>query len=110
MLTCFRRAPPYPRAIMPATSSRPAASANLSAEGPAKADAFRDLFRSRVVMLDGAMGSMIQTYKLGEADFRGERLKAHPHDLKGNNDLLSLTRADVIEKIHADYFAAGADI
>jgi 5-methyltetrahydrofolate--homocysteine methyltransferase len=56
------------------------------------------------------MGSMIQTYKLEEAAFRGEQFKSHPHDLKGNNDLLSLTRPDVIEKIHTDYFAAGADM
>lgn len=56
------------------------------------------------------MGSMIQTYKLSEADFRGERFKSHPHDLKGNNDLLCLTRPDIIEKIHGDYFAAGADM
>ena len=74
------------------------------------AQAFRDLFAARIVVLDGAMGSMIQTFKLGEADFRGARFKAHPHDLQGNNDLLSLTRPDVIEKTHADYFAAGADI
>ena len=53
---------------------------------------------------------MIQTYNLSEADFRGDRFKAHAHDLKGNNDLLSLTRPDVIENIHADYFSAGADM
>jgi 5-methyltetrahydrofolate--homocysteine methyltransferase len=74
------------------------------------AAALRALFASRIVVLDGAMGSMIQTYKLEETDFRGERFKAHAHDLKGNNDLLCLTRPDVIEKIHGDYFAAGADM
>jgi 5-methyltetrahydrofolate--homocysteine methyltransferase len=74
------------------------------------AAALRALFASRIVVLDGAMGSMIQTYKLEEADFRGDRFKGHPHDLKGNNDLLCLTRPDVIEKIHGDYFAAGADM
>ncbi|MEY4940107.1 MAG: hypothetical protein RIQ93_1842, partial [Verrucomicrobiota bacterium] len=73
-------------------------------------EAFRALFASRLVVLDGAMGSMIQTYNLSEADFRGKRFSAHPHDLQGNNDLLALTRPDVIAKIHADYFAAGADI
>ena len=73
-------------------------------------EALRALFASRIAVLDGAMGSMIQTFKLGEADFRGERFKDHPHDLKGNNDLLCLTRPDVIEKIHGDYFAAGADM
>jgi 5-methyltetrahydrofolate--homocysteine methyltransferase len=75
-----------------------------------RADAFRRMFAGRIVILDGAMGSMIQTYKLEEADFRGPRFASHPHDLKGNNDLLSLTRPDVIEAIHRDYFAAGADI
>jgi 5-methyltetrahydrofolate--homocysteine methyltransferase len=71
---------------------------------------FEALFAARIVVLDGAMGSMIQTYKLEEPDFRGERFRSHAHDLKGNNDLLCLTRPDVIEKIHGDYFAAGADI
>ena len=75
-----------------------------------RADAFRRLFAAKIVVLDGAMGSMIQTFKLEERDFRGEQFKSHPHDLQGNNDLLSLTRPDVIEKIHADYFAAGADM
>jgi 5-methyltetrahydrofolate--homocysteine methyltransferase len=72
--------------------------------------ALQTLFQQRIVILDGAMGSMIQTYKLEEPDFRGERFKAHPHDLKGNNDLLCLTRPDIIEGIHAQYFAAGADM
>jgi 5-methyltetrahydrofolate--homocysteine methyltransferase len=72
--------------------------------------ALKSLFESKVVVLDGAMGSMIQTYGLEEADFRGEPFKAHPHDLKGNNDLLSITRPDVIGKIHGEYFAAGADM
>jgi 5-methyltetrahydrofolate--homocysteine methyltransferase len=83
---------------------------STSTRSPEDADAFRRLFASKIVVLDGAMGSMIQSYNLGEADFRGERLKSHPHDLKGNNDLLSLTRPDVIEKIHGDDFAAGADM
>lgn len=56
------------------------------------------------------MGSMIQTYSLQENDFRSERFTSHPHDLKGNNDLLCLTRPDIIEEIHSAYFAAGADI
>jgi 5-methyltetrahydrofolate--homocysteine methyltransferase len=64
----------------------------------------------RIVIIDGAMGTMIQRYKLGEADYRGERFKDHPKDLKGNNDLLVLTRPDVIREIHAGYLAAGADI
>jgi 5-methyltetrahydrofolate--homocysteine methyltransferase len=68
------------------------------------------LFSERIVILDGAMGTMIQTYNLTEADFRGTRFRFHPHDLKGNNDLLSLTRPDVIEQIHFDYYSAGADV
>ena len=64
----------------------------------------------RIAILDGAMGTMIQRYKLTEADFRGERFKDHPKDLKGNNDLLQLTRPDVIREIHEQYLAAGADI
>ena len=75
-----------------------------------RADAFRRLFASKIVVLDGAMGSMIQTFKLGEAEFRGAQFKSHAHDLKGNNDLLSLTRPEVIEQIHRDYFVAGADM
>ena len=68
------------------------------------------ILSERIVILDGAMGTMIQRYKLGEADFRGERFKNHPKDLKGNNDLLQLTRPDVIREIHEQYLAAGADI
>jgi 5-methyltetrahydrofolate--homocysteine methyltransferase len=64
----------------------------------------------RVLLLDGAMGTMIQRYKLSEADFRGERFKNHPCDLKGNNDLLSITQPQIIETIHSEYFEAGADI
>lgn len=64
----------------------------------------------RILILDGAMGTMIQRFKLEEHDFRGERFKDHPLDLKGNNDLLGLTRPDVILDIHRQYLAAGADI
>lgn len=62
------------------------------------------------MVLDGAMGTMIQRHKLGEDDFRNDALKDHPHPLKGNNDLLSITRPDIIKEIHAQYFEAGADI
>jgi len=62
------------------------------------------------MVLDGAMGTMLQSYNLEEADFRGDRFHDHPVDLKGNNDLLSLTRPDVIAAIHRAYFEAGADI
>ncbi|MGQ0501575.1 MAG: methionine synthase [Panacagrimonas sp.] len=70
----------------------------------------RDLLARRILVIDGAMGTMVQGYKLGEADYRGERFKDWPHDLKGNNDLLVLTQPDIIREIHAKYLAAGADI
>src|SRR5829696_556864 len=66
--------------------------------------------QQRILILDGAMGTMIQPHKLTEADFRGDRFEDHSKDLKGNNDLLILTRPDVITEIHHDYLAAGADI
>ncbi|MBC9072781.1 methionine synthase [Thauera sp. CAU 1555] len=64
----------------------------------------------RILILDGAMGTMIQQYKLGEGDYRGSRFVDHPKDLKGNNDLLVLTRPDVIGEIHRSYLEAGADL
>jgi 5-methyltetrahydrofolate--homocysteine methyltransferase len=70
----------------------------------------QDLLRERILVLDGAMGTMIQRYSLEEKDFRGEILKDHPHPLKGNNDLLSITRPDIIKEIHRQYFEAGSDI
>ncbi len=69
-----------------------------------------DILRERILVLDGAMGTMIQRHTLEEADFRGERFKNHDHPLKGNNDLLSITRPDIIKDIHRQYFEAGADI
>ena len=73
-------------------------------------DTLRRLLKRRVLVLDGAMGTMIQRYKLSEADWRGERLRNHQHDVKGNSDALILTRPDVISAIHQEYLAAGADI
>ena len=70
----------------------------------------RELLERRILILDGAMGTMIQRRKLTEADFRGERFKNHGRDLKGNSDLLVLTRPDVIGDIHREYLDAGADI
>jgi len=70
----------------------------------------QELAQKRILILDGAMGTMIQRYKLTEADFRGERFSDYKSDLKGNNDLLSITRPDVITQIHLDYLNAGADI
>ncbi|MBK9255831.1 MAG: methionine synthase [Saprospiraceae bacterium] len=69
-----------------------------------------DIVKSRILVLDGAMGTMIQRYKLQEEDYRGIQFKDHLHDLKGNNDLLSITRPDIIESIHRAYLDAGADI
>ncbi|MEO7851438.1 MAG: homocysteine S-methyltransferase family protein [Rubrivivax sp.] len=69
-----------------------------------------ELLRQRIMVIDGAMGTMIQRYKLAEADYRGERFKDHPKDLKGNNELLQFSRPDVIAQIHEQYLAAGADM
>lgn len=96
---------------------------------PARAQALQDALASRILVLDGAMGTMIQRHELQEADYRGERFRdgydslfatdghAHDancgcqgHDQRGNNDLLSLTRPDIIGGIHAEYLAAGADL
>jgi 5-methyltetrahydrofolate--homocysteine methyltransferase len=68
------------------------------------------LLAQRILVLDGAMGTMIQSYKLSEADYRGERFADFAHDLKGNNDLLTLTQPQIIKEIHTQYLAAGADI
>ncbi|MFN8261083.1 MAG: homocysteine S-methyltransferase family protein [Chitinophagales bacterium] len=73
-------------------------------------NSLNQIAKERILILDGAMGTMIQRYKLEEADYRGERWKNHPHPLKGNNDLLSITRPDIIKEIHRQYFEAGADI
>ena len=84
---------------------------------PARPDTepvLRDLLARRILVLDGAMGTMIQRYRLSEDDFRGigrtERFVAHPTDLKGNNELLQLNRPEVIQEIHEQYLAAGSDI
>ena len=70
----------------------------------------QDLLARRILVLDGAMGTMIQRHKLSEQDFRGARFANHSHDLKGDNDVLVLTRPDVIGSIHREYLAAGSDI
>ena len=70
----------------------------------------QEVLKDRILVLDGAMGTMIQRHILEEEDFRGERFKDHTHPLKGNNDLLSLTRPDIIKEIHSLYYEAGADI
>ncbi len=70
----------------------------------------REILKDRILVLDGAMGSLIQEYKLSDADYRGEKFKDFPHEVKGNNDMLSITKPEVIKEIHAKYFEAGADI
>ncbi|MBF0162609.1 MAG: methionine synthase, partial [Magnetococcales bacterium] len=75
-----------------------------------KRERFHELLRSRILVLDGAMGTMIQKHALTEADFRGQRFADHPVDVQGNNDLLTLTRPELIHAIHAAYLEAGADI
>ena len=78
---------------------------------PTKAfDQINKIMKERIMVIDGAMGTAVQKYKLTEEDFRGERFKDHTHDLKGNNDILVITRPDVIEEIHTKYLEAGADI
>ena len=75
-----------------------------------RAQALPETLKQRIAILDGAMGTMIQRFKLTEADYRGERFKDFPRDVKGNNELLSLTRPEVIRDIHEGYLAAGADL
>ena len=70
----------------------------------------KDCLNERILIIDGAMGTMIQRHKLKEEDYRGERFKNWPSDVKGNNDLLNLTRPDLITAIHKEYLEAGADI
>ena len=69
-----------------------------------------DILNDRILVLDGAMGTMLQRFNFSEEDFRGERFKDFPHPLKGNNDLLSLTQPEAVKEVHRQYFAAGADI
>ena len=73
-------------------------------------DKLHDILARRILLLDGAMGTMIQQRRLTESDFRGDRFKDHARDLKGNNDVLVLTRPDVIGGIHREYLAAGSDV
>jgi 5-methyltetrahydrofolate--homocysteine methyltransferase len=94
-----------------ATASRRASyNSRMNALPYTRAAALPQLLRDRIVVLDGAMGTMIQRYRLGESDYRGERFRDHPRSLKGNGDILQLTRPDVVEAIHEAYLRAGADI
>ncbi len=82
----------------------------MPATQPDRTAELKNLLEKHILVLDGAMGTMIQRQGLQEADYRGSRFATHAHDLKGNNDLLLLTRPDLIRAIHAEYLAAGADI
>jgi 5-methyltetrahydrofolate--homocysteine methyltransferase len=97
-----------------ATKSAPRQAAAEKIAGPFQRDEVHGLldklFKERIAFIDGAMGTMIQKYKLSEADFRGSRYLNHGHELKGNNDLLVLTKPDVIAEIHMAYLEGGADI
>jgi 5-methyltetrahydrofolate--homocysteine methyltransferase len=88
-----------------------AAALRSAADAPSALEStLRDLLARRILILDGAMGTMIQRYKLSEADFRGTRFADHPVDLRGNNELLLLTRPQLIREVHEQYLAAGADL
>src|SRR5690606_22838823 len=99
-----------------AASAPQVASASSSAAAaqpdpaPRRRPSIEEALRERVLVLDGAMGTMIQGYKLQEEDYRGERFAEHPSDVKGNNDLLVLTQPRIIEEIHTRFLEAGADI
>jgi len=69
-----------------------------------------EILKERILVLDGAMGTMIQRYKLTEKDYRGEQFKDHPCEVKGNNDMLSITQPHIIQEIHAQYLEVGSDI
>jgi 5-methyltetrahydrofolate--homocysteine methyltransferase len=108
--------PAAPRADHAAATSTPAAAAPFAVE-PAdqtarrtRIERLKHMLGQRIVVLDGAMGTMIQRQRLEERDFRGERFARHGRDLRGNNDILTLTRPEVIAGIHQAYLAAGADI
>ena len=75
-----------------------------------KFNVLKNLLKERILVFDGAMGTLIQQHKLTEEDFRGDRFKNHPNDLKGNNEILNLTQPEIIQSIHRKYLEAGADI
>src|SRR5690348_13380107 len=77
---------------------------------PARLQALEEALTQRILVLDGAMGTMIQRERLSEEQYRGARFRSHPKDLRGNNDLLNITRPEVIREIHRQYLEAGADI
>ena len=82
----------------------------LPYKNPAESECLIADAQRRILILDGAMGSMLQRYKLGEDDFRGDRFRHFGHDLKGNNDLLVLTQPKIVQAVHQAYLDAGADL
>ena len=98
---------PVPVAGPSARAPLPAITSSARAQ---RAATLEHALKDRILVLDGAMGTMIQACRLGENDFRGERFADYPSPLKGANDLLSLTRPDVIREIHEGFLVAGADI
>jgi 5-methyltetrahydrofolate--homocysteine methyltransferase len=82
----------------------------MSTDRTERVKALRQALTERILVIDGAMGTMIQGYRLGESDYRGERFKDWPSDLKGNNDILVLTQPQIVAEIHRAYLDAGADI
>ena len=115
MSSTLAQSNPAPVASPPASSSAaahrpgPESGNGSTAMGPAERR-LREALEKRILILDGAMGTMIQRYKLTEEQYRGERFAQHPHDVKGNNELLSLTQPKIIAEIHEQYLAAGADL
>ena len=80
------------------------------AQRPDATDALTAVLRQRILVIDGAMGTLIQDHGLGEADYRGSQFADHGHDLRGDSDILSLTQPDIIREIHRRYLQAGADV
>jgi 5-methyltetrahydrofolate--homocysteine methyltransferase len=109
-------APRSDREVQPARGAAPSVAAPYAVEPPdeterrTRVERLKGLLGERIVLLDGAMGTMIQQHRLDERGFRGERFEQHGHDLRGNNDILTLTRPDIVGDIHRAYLAAGADI
>jgi 5-methyltetrahydrofolate--homocysteine methyltransferase len=104
------------RELRPAAPTPPAGAAPFAvepldeSERRTRVERLKRLLGERIVLLDGAMGTMIQQHRLDERGFRGERLAHHGHDLRGNNDILTLTRPEIVSGIHRAYLAAGADL
>ncbi len=99
-----------PSVITGTTSTTSAADTLARSSKYTRGGVLAQVLQQRIAIIDGAMGTMIQRWRLSEADFRGSRFADHPKDLKGNNDLLVLTRPDIISNIHQQYLAAGADL